>query len=186
MESRLAIYSIVEGIRGQYPKDKVRVAFSLFMKMMTNIIHNPYDPKFRYLNLSNEAVKTKILVIPEMIVLAKECGFEQADKITLVFNQITFDSLQLGINSISPIVENMEENIRLKSYEKLDPKIAKLQEELEIKLQEEKASRQKVLNQIENDKLERAKKKSCGPSIATYSSKANNRNFKKFHPNKEC
>lgn len=181
METRKSIYSLVETIRGSYPRDTVRIAFSLFLKLIENILENPYEPKFRYFKLSNEAVKSKILVIPEMIILAKEIGFEQEDKLHLVYNQYTLDNLLLVINALTPIVDLMEDNLRLKSYEKINPEVLKHQKELEIKMQEEKEARLAVLNQIENDKIERSKKARSGPSIATFSSKKGE--HKKFKPN---
>ena len=59
----------------------------MLMKLFKNIINNPTEEKFRNFKITNEAIKSKILVIPEILDLIITLGYinKNDDKDILTF-----------------------------------------------------------------------------------------------------
>lgn len=57
--------------------NEYRSAFGVLVKLLNNIIENPNEPKFRGIKKSNLVVKTKLLIIPEIIDVLNILGFEE-------------------------------------------------------------------------------------------------------------
>ena len=55
--------------------DDYKTAFFILNKLLNNIIEHPEDPKFRGIKKTNEAIKTKLLNIPEIIDVLNILGY---------------------------------------------------------------------------------------------------------------
>ncbi|OWZ09142.1 PUB domain protein [Phytophthora megakarya] len=54
-------------------------AAETLIKMLTNVVKNPQDEKFRKIRLSNGAVQTKLVVVPGAVDILAEAGFLRAE-----------------------------------------------------------------------------------------------------------
>ena len=81
------IDTIVQNIYYNHPVQIQITCFEMLMKLFKNIINNPTEEKFRNFKITNEAIKSKILVIPEILDLIKTLGYinKNDDKDILTF-----------------------------------------------------------------------------------------------------
>ncbi len=159
MESESSnIYSICHKIKESNPNEdeKIHSAYHLLLKMFNNIISNPNESKYRGFKLTNEAIKSKILVIKETLELLKEAGYVEVDKENLSFKDIKTDRLKKAADVISIYYKDLEEKIKQKEIFKKNEELARLNNEIKEKFREEQRKKQEILKQLELDKQERA------------------------------
>lgn len=166
MESRSSLSSVIESIKNKYSDEAVHTAFSLYLKMINNIIKNPNEPKFRTFKLTNEAIKTKILIIQEMLVLVRESGFTDVDSEHLAYKHPKVDSLNQAAALMTQVVAEIDERNRLKEVAKKNVVSSQLNDEINAKLREEQKKKKEILQQLEYDRLERAKREKVKDSVA--------------------
>ena len=163
------VYEVCGTIKKQYSDEAIQTAFNLILKMVNNIIKNPNEPKFRTFKKTNEAIKSKILIIKETEKLMKELGFVEDGNDVLVYKEAKVDKLQKGVDIMETFKRDVDENIRIKEVQKQslkDLERLKLNEEVNARMREEARKKKELLNQIELDKKERATKEKATDSKA--------------------
>jgi len=156
MENNGSIYKICGDIESRYNDDVVNSAFTLLLKLFQNIINNPNELKFRQFKKSNEAIKTKILIIHEIEQLIKEIGYQEEGSDVLIYKDPRTDKLKKGMDIIGITHSKLQEKQRAKEILKKNNELNKLTEEIHARMKEEARKKQDLVNQMELDKKERA------------------------------
>ena len=127
------------------------VALGLALKLVTNIVENPDEPKFRQFKASNAAISKKLIKVPGGVDLLLAAGFTT----TVVDMEEHWQLLGSGVELI--ILEHAREGLaRYKAN--LEAKVetaAKSRDERMRGLDKEK---EQILQQIEGDKADRKDK----------------------------
>jgi thioredoxin len=68
---------------------QAEVAAQTIRSLLTNVIQNPYEAKYRTVNLSNKVLANKVAQFPAAVAIFKSCGFvpDKADSELLVLGQ---------------------------------------------------------------------------------------------------
>lgn len=165
MDSNNSIYKICSTIKEGYTDEALNKAFHLLIKMFNNIIKNPNEPKFRQFKITNEAIRSKILIIKETLDLVKEAGFTEFDEEHLAYKEIKTDRLKKAVDIMTTYNAEAEEKIRAREILKKNEELNRLNEEINAKFREEQKKKQEIMKQLEYDKMERAKKEKATDSI---------------------
>lgn len=161
------VYALVDKICSEYNGDYVHAAFSLLLKMLSNITKNPNEPKFRNFKTTNEAIKSKILIIKENLDLMKETGFvDDNNDGSYVYKDKDTDSVKKTIDIITAAIKQLEEKISNKKAADKNIEAKKLRQEIDEKFRAEAKKKAKVQEQLEYDKLERARRDKAKDSNA--------------------
>lgn len=119
------IDEIVQNIYNKNEINTLITAFELLIKLFQNIINNPNENKFKNFKLTNEAIKTKILIIPEIKDLLKVLGYENSSEDTLTFNNTNLKPLEFTC-------EVLNKKMIYLSYKKDRPKTPPKKEVVEV------------------------------------------------------
>ena len=158
MESEvLEIKKLLYTSLNKYSLIDFKTSMKYVLKLLSNIIENPEESKYRKFNKNNDCIKAKILNIKESEHLLKLIGYEEQGDNQLVYEKeiekikvanetlkAFLNELKLDKNKSKNIVENekpvLENNdiCRIKSFTINDksakPKISDELEQLEVKL----------------------------------------------------
>lgn len=151
---------ICESIFHKYKEDNVKEAFNLILKLLGNIVSKPEEQKFRQFKKTNEAIKSKILIIKESVQLMKEIGYVDLDSEFMAFQESDTSNIKTAIKVLNDYIEIINKMIAEGEYMaelKRQEDIKKLNEEVNRKIKEEKLRQQKIKEQLEYDKKEREK-----------------------------
>ena len=127
------LLEIIELINKRYTEKFVKEAFTLLLLLFKNIINKPGEDKFRILNLKNNNIKNKVLIIKETIDLVESIGYYDSGKDTMRFD----GSLQ----TLTEVVGMLNMYI-----EELDKKLKIIAQEEEKMMQELKESNERAIN----------------------------------------
>lgn len=169
MEDNSRLYQLCQEIEDKYNEDAVNTAFTLLLKLLTNLANNPNEPKFRIFKKTNDTIKSKILIIKETETLIREIGYvdEGSD---LTFKDPRVDKIKKAIEIISITKKKVEEKLKEKQLKQQqltqNKEYQKLNEEINARLREEARKKQELMKQLENDKKERAKREKAQDSNA--------------------
>ena len=83
-------------------------AFQLLAKLFQNIISNPTEEKFKIFKLTNEAIKTKILVIPETVSLLKSVGYESTNDELMTYKSNDMKPLEFTVDLLNKKIVYLE------------------------------------------------------------------------------
>lgn len=151
------IRSRCEGILSTYREEAVNGAFSLIIKLLTNIINKPTDPAIRQFKKTNNTIKTKILIIKECAELMKEIGYVDLDSEFMAYQDEDLANVKTAIqvinDSLEVIKKKLAENEELEEVKRLEI-VKRQQDEISRKFQEEKKRKMEIAKQLENDKRE--------------------------------
>ncbi|MCQ2819217.1 MAG: hypothetical protein MJ252_18295 [archaeon] len=78
------INELLNDIENNHPNEYFK-SFELLKTLFTNIILNPNDPKFRNFKKTNEAIKSRILSIPECLTLLEILGYNTSNEEEFIF-----------------------------------------------------------------------------------------------------
>ena len=96
---------ILSEICSKYP-DNYRQAFEILIKLFNNIINHPTEQRYRNFKKTNEIIKTKVLIIPEILSLLEVLGYSASDNPELlIFEGDSINSFKQCIISINKIEE---------------------------------------------------------------------------------
>lgn len=155
-------YKIISDIEAKYNEDIYYHAFNLLIKLFNNIANNPNQPVYRQFKKTNEAIKTKILVIKETIELLKEVGYvgegkdEKNDSEILIYKDSKVDKLKKAVDIMTISVKKIEEKLRQKELSKKNQELYKLNEEVNERMREDAKKKEELKRLLELDKKERA------------------------------
>lgn len=156
--------NICENIFNTYSHPYVSEAFKLLNTLFNNIICNPLQDKFRNFKITNVTLKTKVLVIKETLQLIQSIGYiKQNDEIYKYegepqkLNEITY-ILNKYISKVQQEINEEQEKEKQKEVEK---KLAEIQRQNELR----RLEKEKIRQQLENDKKERLVKEKPTDSI---------------------
>lgn len=175
-ENESTLKKLISEIKSNYQKDQVSTAFSLIVKLLNNLIANASSPdnlKYRSFKKSNNAIKSKILCIPETEGIMRHLGYteenEDGDKGDgdLIYKGSELENLKQAVVLLSE-GEKTEKNEKTEKTDKAPTQnLAKsLNSEVNALLMEEKRKKQELLKQIELDKRERATRQLATDSTA--------------------
>jgi hypothetical protein len=91
--------------------NEYRTAFGVLVKLLNNIIENPNEPKFRGIKKSNLVVKTKLLIIPEIVDVLNILGFEEGTgekEDFYLYEGNRFESLKECVELLNNLLSNSE------------------------------------------------------------------------------
>jgi hypothetical protein len=159
-------YKIIGDIENKYNEDVYYHAFNLLLKLLNNIVNNPNQPVYRQFKKTNEAIKTKILVIKETIDLLKELGYVEEGSEFLVYKDSKVDKLKKAIDLMTTSVKKVEEKIRQKELIHKNKELNKLNEEVNERMREEAKKKEELKRLLELDKQERLTKSKAVDSKA--------------------
>ena len=127
------LIEIIELINKRYTEKFVKEAFTLLLLLFKNIINKPGEDKFRILNLKNNNIKNKVLIIKETIDLVESIGYYDSGKDTMRFDG--------SPQTLTEVVGMLNMYI-----EELDKKLKKIAQEEEKMMQELKESNERAIN----------------------------------------
>ncbi|KAG7379985.1 hypothetical protein PHYPSEUDO_007894 [Phytophthora pseudosyringae] len=77
----------------QEPARAIAAAETL-IKMLTNVVKNPQEEKFRKIRLSNAAIQSKVVAVPGAVDILAEAGFSRMELDGEVYLMLTADAFQ--------------------------------------------------------------------------------------------
>ena len=89
-----------------HPVD-AKPAYEILIKLFQNILNNPNEPKFRNFKKTNETIKTKVLIIPEIIDTLQILGYSDSETNPteiMVFEGDTLLNFQIAIDVLNDIL----------------------------------------------------------------------------------
>ena len=106
------IKEIVQGMLDEivqsYPKE-YKTSFEILSKLLSNIIENPDNKKFRIVKRSNTIIQSKLLVIPQITDVLNVLGYEEGtgDNLNcLVYEGYSFEPLQECLSLLKEYLSN--------------------------------------------------------------------------------
>ena len=182
---------IIDQIIYKYNHKPILEAFSILLKLFNNIINYPRDAKFKNFKKSNSTIRNKILIIDESLKLINVLGYKKTNDDEILSFEGDYNNLIECTNYLNKKTNELELELKNKEL-----KEKQKEKELENKIKfsnyndSQKQSRkiqsekEKILQQIENDKKERAMREKARDS------KANDLKFGMhqvvFKPNPNC
>ena len=154
-ESTSTIYNLCNEIKKKYSEESTHTAYHLLLKLLNNIVNNPNEAKFRIFKKTNEAIKTKILVIKEIHEMLISMGYTDTDADNMTYKDPKVDKLKKAIDIISIYTKEIEEEFNRRELLKKNQDLVKLNEEINAKFREEQRKKKEILKDLENDKKER-------------------------------
>jgi hypothetical protein len=154
------IRGICDKIFQKYNETAVKEAFSLILKLLNNILSKPGEDKFRIFKKSNEAIKSKILLLKENLDLIKAIGYVDLDEEMLAFQGEDLGNVKEAVGVLTEYIEIINKKLEEKEYlekKKKEEDQLRYQKEIDAKFKEEKVRQQKIKDQLEADKKEREK-----------------------------
>ena len=182
---------LIDQIIYKYNHKPIFEAFSILLKLFNNIINYPREAKFKNFKKSNSTIRNKILIIDESLKLINVLGYKKTNDDEILSFEGDYNNLRECTNYLNKKIKELEYEIKNKE---LIEKQKEKESENKIKFSNyndsQKQSRkiqtekEKILEQIENDKKERAKREKARDS------KANDLKFGMhqvvFKPNPNC
>jgi hypothetical protein len=168
MEKEYDFRNICEKIFQKYNEEKVKESFMLLSKLLNNILTKPNEDKFRLFKKSNEAIKSKILIIKENLDLVKSIGYIELDEEILAFQGNDFTNVKTALNLLNQYIDTIDKQLLEKKQNEEKMKFEqqlKYQKDIDEQRRLEKEKQKKILEQLEADKKERLKKEKPTDSI---------------------
>jgi hypothetical protein len=162
------IRDICEKIFQKYNEEKVKDAFALIIKLLNNMLSKPGEDKFRIFKKSNEAIKSKILLLKENLDLMKAIGYIDLDEEMLVFQGDDMTRVKKAVSTLNEYIERIDKQLEEKQYlekKKKEEDQLLYQKEIDEKFREEKLRKKKIKEQLEADKKEREKMEKPSDSV---------------------
>lgn len=107
------IQDILQGMLGEIVSKystQYKTCFEILQKLLTNIIEHPEEQKFKVFKKTNLIIKTKLLVIPEIIDVLNILGYEE-DENTYFYDGHSLDSLKECITVIKGLLIEGKPNV---------------------------------------------------------------------------
>lgn len=101
------LYEMLNDIFNSHPL-QAKTAFELIVKLFQNILSNPTETKFRNFNKENENIKTKVLIIPEIIDVLEVLGFRESTNDILVYEGESLDNFKITVDVLNDILSNTQ------------------------------------------------------------------------------
>jgi hypothetical protein len=162
------IREICEKIFQKYNEEKVKDAFVLITKLLNNMVTKAEEDKFRIFKKSNEAIKSKILLLKETLDLIKAIGYVDLDEEILAYQGTDMTNAKKAISTLNEYIELINKQIEEKLYaekKKKEDEQLKYHKEIEDKFKAEKMRQMKIKEQLEADKKEREKMEKAKDSV---------------------
>ena len=102
---------IFDKLVSTYKIDQLKETFSLVLKLLKNIVANPTEEKYRNFKISNEAIKTKILVIVESIEIMESIGYTQVNEELYSYTSESIANVKIAVQCIEKLLSDLEEFI---------------------------------------------------------------------------
>lgn len=136
----------------------IKEAFSLINKLLMNIARSPKDEKFRIFKKSNQAIKSKVLIIKECLEIITEIGYVDIDSDILSYTDADLANIHTGVNVLNEYIQVLDKKIAEIENEKelkQNEEARKVSEEVNRKFKEEKLRQLAIQKQMELDKQEK-------------------------------
>jgi hypothetical protein len=162
------VRDICEKVFQKYNEEKVKEAFALIIKLLNNMVSKPSEDKFRIFKKSNEAIKSKILLMKENLDLIKAIGYVDLDDEMLAYQGDDLGRVKNAVSVLSEYIERIDKQLEERQYavrKKKEEDQLRYQKEIDEKFREEKLRQKKIKDQLEADKKEREKAEKAKDSV---------------------
>jgi hypothetical protein len=160
---------IIRQIISKYNHKPILEAFNILLKLFNNIINYPRDSKFKNFKKSNSTIRNKILIIDEALSLIYVLGYTKTDDDEILSFNGDYNNLLECVKYLNKKVKELEYEIKNKENSEKkqeEKKIKSTFEEAQIQSKKVLSEKEKILQQIENDKKERAQREKARDSKA--------------------
>lgn len=160
---------IIKQIIYKYNHKPILEAFNILLKLFNNIINYPRDSKFKNFKKSNLIIRNKILIIDEALSLIYVLGYTKTDDDEILSFNGDYNNLLECVKYLNKKVKELEYEIKIKENSEKkqeEKKIKSTFEEAQIQSKKILSEKEKILQQIENDKKERAQREKARDSKA--------------------
>ena len=160
---------IIKQIIYKYNHKPILEAFNILLKLFNNIINYPRDSKFKNFKKSNSIIRNKILIIDEALSLIYVLGYTKTDDDEILSFNGDYNNLLECVEYLNNTVKELEYEIKIKENSEKkqeEKKIKSTFEEAQIQSKKILSEKEKILQQIENDKKERAQREKARDSKA--------------------
>ena len=132
------------------PTQHTYKGLQLFLKLLSNLLNDPYNEKFRKIYLTNETIKNKLLSIDGVLEFLLELGFtefyENNNLPGYEYREFNFNKLNHAIFILKQEIDSFQ------VWEEGDPKMKEIVESRKKQYEEEKAYKQKLIRDFEANK----------------------------------
>lgn len=156
--SRIVLQNKFNDIKNRYPT-LYKNAFQILINGFSSIVKHPNEILYRKLNLSNQVIKNKLLVIPEIIDILKGIGFSKFDSSNpniFIFRSKSLDILNECIYILNNLLtQNTKDTTNMKK-----PQLQTNKQQLQnIKIQENNIypKQNPEKNQLDNQNIQNIK-----------------------------
>lgn len=158
-----------EVILKYYQEQPVKTAFSTILILLKNMINKPHDDQMRLFKKTNNAIKSKILIIKETKDLMSDIGYIDVDSELMLFSDPNLTNVSVAIRVLDSYVQSIDKKIaEREEMEELKRQedIRRQNEEIANKFREEKKRQLEIQKRIEDDKREKAKMEKPTDSVS--------------------
>jgi hypothetical protein len=156
------LYSMMSVIYEGTSKQKIEVFLPILKKIITNILQNPHEPKFRTLNRENKALQERLFVHPNVAELMQGLGFALEGTAYVLHGSDT-----RALQEFEVIVEAFE--VQLEAYKNnlnADPaEVARRQRLVEDEIHQKEAEIAKMNELVHQDRLDKARDLKDRPAV---------------------
>ena len=158
------IYGIMTFIFEGSNKDKFGVFLELIKKVVSNIIQNPQDPKFKSLRKTNKALQDKLFIHPNLHELLTSLGFLlHEDMYTFMGNETrVLQEFEIILEGFEVQMEAYKNNLGVDPVESI-----RRQKLIEDEIKGKEAEIAKLQELAHFDRLEKAKEMKDRPSVSS-------------------
>ena len=79
-------------------------AFEILIKLFQNILNHPTEAKFRTFKKTNQTIKTRVLIIPEIIDVLQVLGYTDSTNELMIYEGDSLSNFQIAIEVINEIL----------------------------------------------------------------------------------
>ena len=140
-----------------YKEEDLIESYKILLKLLRNLVDNPYQDKYRTFKRTNPIIQSKVLKIKEILEILTTIGYIQLDQECLIFNEKDINIIEKSAEILAmfiPLIESKLNNRKFLELAENDPdKKEFLQEQKrleEIKQQE----KERLKDLMENHKEE--------------------------------
>lgn len=159
-KTRAELLNIIEIIKENNTPESCLTAFTIIKALVSKIISNPTELKYRIIKKSNNTVKCSLLNVKHIINFLNFLGFQEIKDYYEMSDEHN-DKCQITIGVLEPVLSHLEEKVNEKEAGKSyfqNPQAIKEKAKIEQKIKEEADAKERVQQLIENDKKERQNK----------------------------
>ena len=161
LNERSKLYDKIQYIKMKNPEERTSKAMKIIKQLLTNIVNNPSELKFRIIKTTNPNISNSLMNINGIEDLLYTLGFIAKYDGNYELETSDLNNVSLCLSILNPDITqySQKEYVKESSQQMLkNPQVAKEMDAKKRKLEEDRRAKERINEMIEADKKERRNK----------------------------